>query len=102
MPTLILEHGTQGKSRGQCDSRCYNAKSAVCLCCCGGKNHGIGLQRAIDNTRAMTEELLQKAQTAGTQIKVILSDPPKQLRDSRGRFIKKGRCLFLTYFGGII
>ena len=88
MPTLIIEHGTKGKSRGQCDSRCYNAKSPNCLCCCGGQNHGVGLQTAIDNTRAMTEELLQKAEAAGTKIQVILPDLPKQPRDSKGRFVK--------------
>ena len=88
MPSLIIERGTIGKSRGQCDSRCYNAKSPKCLCCCAGRNHGVGLQKAIDTTRTMTEELLQRAQTTGTKIEVKLPEPPRQHRDAKGRFIK--------------
>ena len=87
MATLIIQHGANGKRQGQCDARCYNAKSSVCYCCCGGANHGVGLQKAISNTREMVEDLAQKAQSTGTDIRVML---PKQSRDSRGRFIKKG------------
>lgn len=35
-----------------CDRRCYWAKSLphTCLCVCDGTNHGVGLQKATDNT----------------------------------------------------
>jgi len=35
---------------GRCDARCYDATSPDCDCVCGGRNHGIGLQRAAQNT----------------------------------------------------
>lgn len=37
----------------QCDSRCYNAKCGTCACICGGRNHGAGIQKALDNVRTM-------------------------------------------------
>jgi len=41
---------------GRCDARCYNAKEPHCECICGGRNHGAGLQRAIENTREQAEQ----------------------------------------------
>lgn len=42
---------------GQCDELCYDAKHDKCVCrACGGTNHGIGLERAITNTRAMVAD----------------------------------------------
>ena len=55
MPTLIIKH-TAGKKQGQCDSRCYNAKTPTCICCCGGANHGVGLQQALETTKHITEQ----------------------------------------------
>jgi len=49
---------------------------------------GVGFQKAINITRTMTEELLQRAQTTGTKIEVKLPEPPRQHRDAKGRFIK--------------
>jgi len=63
MVALIVERTSGGKTR-TCNSRCYGAKGAECICCCGGKNHGMGLNKAIDNTREATQELLAKADTA--------------------------------------
>ncbi len=57
MSTLIIKHRADGKKKGQCDSRCYNAKTPVCICCCGGANHGIGLQKALEATKEIAEQI---------------------------------------------
>lgn len=44
---------------GRCDAHCYNAREEHCECICGGKNHGAGLQRAIENTREMVDEWIE-------------------------------------------
>lgn len=39
---------------GQCDELCYDAKHPKCVCrACSGINHGVGLEQAITNTRAI-------------------------------------------------
>lgn len=39
---------------GHCDAVCYDAQHDDCVCSgCLGANHGIGLEQAIVNTRAM-------------------------------------------------
>ncbi|MCK4298970.1 MAG: hypothetical protein KAX80_05525 [Planctomycetes bacterium] len=55
MTTLITAYNKSG-CIGRCDAKCYNAKGAVCRCICGGKNHGVGLQRAIANLGAIKIE----------------------------------------------
>lgn len=54
MTTLLSVHNSEG-CVGRCDARCYNAVGDVCDCICGGKNHGAGLERAMDNTRDWAE-----------------------------------------------
>jgi len=51
MPALIEVFNALGECVGRCDSKCYNAKASGCSCICGGTNHGVGLERAIENTR---------------------------------------------------
>ena len=57
---------TVGDSYGErrCTARCYNASGDKCVCCCGGRNHGIGLQKALEQNEEMLPEdtriLLQK------------------------------------------
>lgn len=48
--TLMSEKIGSGPMR-RCDAKCYNAHHPGCSCICGGKNHGAGLQQAIDNVR---------------------------------------------------
>lgn len=33
----------------KCDERCYDAKRVGCRCVCGGKNHGLGLEHALEH-----------------------------------------------------
>lgn len=46
---------------GACGSRCFNADRTRCWCICGGMNHGVGLERATDNTRAHCAEWAARA-----------------------------------------
>ena len=59
MTTLFKATAThyEGQKRmGVCNSYCYNAKHPQCMCCCGGVNHGVGLQKAIENTRELKSQ----------------------------------------------
>lgn len=51
MSTLLTVGNSEGQKR--CDAKCYDAVSPHCDCCCGGRNHGVGRETAIGNTRAM-------------------------------------------------
>lgn len=62
MTTLIAVYDSSGRCIGRCDARCYNAEEPKCECICGGRNHGKGLQKALDNTR---EWLLEELETTG-------------------------------------
>lgn len=46
-----------GGKKSQCDAKCYNAKNQKCVCCCGGKNHGVGFNKAFRNTLDQFEEM---------------------------------------------
>lgn len=58
MATLIKTRGTTGE-QCRCDARCYDAKGPNCDCCCGGKNHGVGLDQAIKNMQDQADEILE-------------------------------------------
>ena len=49
MTTLIAVYNNDG-CKGRCDARCYEACEPHCDCVCGGRNHGAGLERAVENT----------------------------------------------------
>jgi hypothetical protein len=40
-----------GNAIQRCDAKCYDAKAQKCTCCCGGKNHAVGFQQAVDNVK---------------------------------------------------
>jgi hypothetical protein len=54
MTTLIYVGNSEG-CVGRCDAKCYEATEPECQCICGGRNHGVGLQRAQENTAAMLD-----------------------------------------------
>lgn len=64
MATLIEYRDGQGKVAGRCDAKCYNAKGPTCKCVCGGVNHGVGIDEAIQNTHEY-HDFLKDAQDAG-------------------------------------
>jgi hypothetical protein len=49
---LLTEKIGQGPTR-RCDSRCYNAQGGQCKCICGGRNHGAGIDKALENVRTL-------------------------------------------------
>jgi hypothetical protein len=55
MSTLLAVYGAGGECLGRCDASCYDAEGNVCLCICGGRNHGAGLVQATENVRQMIE-----------------------------------------------
>lgn len=57
MPAMIEVYNDLGQCVGRCDSKCYEAKDSGCSCICGGINHGVGLESAIENTRGNAENL---------------------------------------------
>lgn len=57
--TLIEVRNSDGVV-GRCDAKCYNAEHPHCDCICGGKNHGAGRQRAIENTRELAEQWIEE------------------------------------------
>lgn len=46
--TALIRQGNR-----KCDSACYDARAPKCSCICGGKNHGVGEDKAIDNNRRL-------------------------------------------------
>jgi hypothetical protein len=56
--TLIHVRFGNGQSY-RCDARCYDAKQPGCECICGGKNHGVGMAKAVENVCAYTKAELE-------------------------------------------
>ncbi len=58
MTTLIAVSTSQGL-KGRCDAKCYDATCPACECVCGGRNHGKGRERAIENTRVLAQHWVE-------------------------------------------
>ena len=72
MTTLIIQRVGQDAER-RCDAKCYNAAHADCDCCCGGMNHGAGLQVALDNTADLVRGELTYIQAQGFELDARLA-----------------------------
>ena len=72
--TLMEEKLERGSRR--CDARCYMAKGNDCTCLCGGKNHGVGHEAAMENTRKDGDEMLStyEAENPGRSFEIKLED----------------------------
>jgi hypothetical protein len=57
MTTLIAVYNSDG-CVGRCDAKCYDAAHDKCDCICGGRNHGAGKQKAVENTREHAKEMV--------------------------------------------
>lgn len=52
---LIVRRG--GDIVAHCDAVCYDATQPECVCkACEGRNHGVGYEQAVANTRALVAE----------------------------------------------
>ena len=49
---IILQMGKR-----RCDESCYDAKHVNCHCICGGANHGLGLQHALDHAQEVADKV---------------------------------------------
>jgi hypothetical protein len=58
MTTLIAVYNSEGLV-GRCDAHCHDATTPECRCVCGGMNHGAGQAKAIENTRAYVEQMVE-------------------------------------------
>lgn len=56
--TLIYTGNSQGCT-GKCDANCYEATQPECKCVCGGRNHGVGHKKALDNTRKYCDVMIE-------------------------------------------
>jgi hypothetical protein len=55
-----MSTGNSSGETGRCDAKCYNADHPSCNCCCGGRNHGVGLPKAIENTNNYANEMIKE------------------------------------------
>jgi hypothetical protein len=67
MVTLISYHSSGG-DQGRCDARCHDAAEPECDCICGGRNHGAGKERALDNTRELAQSWVDAARASGLDV----------------------------------
>lgn len=58
--TTLIYVGNRSGCIGRCDAKCYEAKEDKCDCVCGGRNHGKGLEKALDNTKEYSEEMIEE------------------------------------------
>lgn len=79
MTTLIAIYNVDGFV-GQCDARCYNAKQPNCDCICQGKNHGVGIHAAAQNTLRETAAWLEQQNPDGIADREITAKVARQLR----------------------
>ena len=54
--TLLEEKDASGNVIGRCDARCYRATEPECVCICRGKNHGVGISKALVNAFEITRK----------------------------------------------
>lgn len=59
MSTLMSTGNSSGET-GRCDAKCYNATTPHCTCCCGGRNHGVGLQKARENIQDYVDDMMKE------------------------------------------
>jgi hypothetical protein len=74
MTTLITVGNSEGERR--CDAKCYDAHGPDCDCVCGGKNHGAGINKAMENTRAYAEKILADYKAKTGEDAIILPQQP--------------------------
>jgi hypothetical protein len=68
--TLLTAPGHCGGTR-RCDARCYDSRPATeCDCICSGRNHGVGLRKALENVRTVFAPILGQALEIGKQASV--------------------------------
>ena len=57
----VLRAFNKHRQIGCCNKSCYFGKNIRCLCCCGGRNHGVGFNQAIKNSAEIVREAAEKS-----------------------------------------
>lgn len=75
--TVLAAYDGQGNCLGRCDDRCHSAQTppSSCQCICGGKNHGQGLTKALENTREQAQAWLEDFKEAHPDLAFHKMDP---------------------------
>lgn len=76
---IILRSTNSAGETGTCDQSCYEARTKRCRCCCGGRNHGVGLNKAIKNAGEIVKEAAAGNCPEALE-QVTFEAPKKQLR----------------------
>ena len=50
---------------GRCDINCFGGDDSRCECVCGGLNHGVGIEQAVEQTRRMADEWIEAHREQG-------------------------------------
>ncbi len=67
MTTVIAAYDSDGCT-GRCDAKCHDATGPDCNCICGGKNHGVGVDKAVENAREQYKEWIDEYQKAHPEV----------------------------------
>ncbi len=78
MSTLMSTGNSSGET-GRCDAKCYDAKGPDCNCCCGGRNHGAGYQKAVENIEAYIDNMIQDWQVTHPEDTIVIDPKVAQL-----------------------
>jgi len=76
---VMIEVRAEGRVLGRCDANCYDAKGTECHCICGGANHGVGFEVAIEDRHFLTDdEILEECKYWLNGEKAAVIRPPIQ------------------------
>jgi hypothetical protein len=95
MVILIADPSTEGDAV-QCDARCYNAKRPRCECICGGDNHGVGFEQAVDNTRDLVEAWKEEGRDiSGLRLAIdVLQEPLFRMSELEADLMTTGKIWY--------
>lgn len=69
--TLLTAERANPYGVQRCDARCYDSRPATqCDCICAGRNHGVGLRKALENVRTIFVPILSRGMAIGKQASV--------------------------------
>ncbi|MBA7496224.1 hypothetical protein ES702_06823 [subsurface metagenome] len=90
--TTLMTFKTKKNKKGKCNTKCYDAEQPKCVCCCGGRNHGVGFEKAFQNTIDHFEEMKKNNKSVKKNARLF----------EEFDFLKKQFCLFHESKKGII
>jgi len=64
--TTLISYQSSGGDQGR-----YDAHEPDCDCICGGRNHGVGKEQTLGNTRELAESWLEQARANGQDITCV-------------------------------